>query len=178
VTPCSQLTQKGEPCKNPAAPGSDRCAVHERGRSPLALLTPEVAERLVALIRAGNFEKVAARAAGVAPRTLKLWLQRGRSDREADAPYRELLERVERARAEGEAVHVARIAQAAQEDWRASAWYLERSYPERWGRSSPRPVEEVAPAAQSSVPAEQREVADLFAEVDELAAKRAQRPPL
>jgi hypothetical protein len=101
-------------------PGIDRRAVQVNARpGARSILTAEVADRLVALLRAGNYDAVAARASGVAPRTLREWLQRGRSDRERDEPYCELAARIDRARAEGEAVHVARIAKAAEQDWRA-----------------------------------------------------------
>ena len=33
----------------------------------------------------------------------------------------------------GEAVHVARISHASVDDWRASAWFLERRFPNEWG---------------------------------------------
>jgi hypothetical protein len=138
------------------------------------MLDEETTERICALLRAGNYDGVAARAAGVAPSTFYEWLQRGRTDRAGDEPYRDFRERVVKARAEGEAVHVARIAQAAQEDWHASAWFLERSYPDRWGRVSPRPAggrEPPAPAEPAPVESD-----GVFAELDELARKRAARP--
>jgi hypothetical protein len=148
-------------------PGVTLCAVHVHHRpNPRALLTDAIAARLIALLRAGNYDSTAARACGVGARTVRGWLERGRSDREQDAPYRELLARVEQARAEGEAVHVARIAKAAEEDWRASAWYLERAYPERWGRPQlrePRREQELDDEPEPSV----------FQEVDELARRRS-----
>jgi hypothetical protein len=167
MAPCVVITVKGRPCRRSAMPGVNRCAVHINARPGVrSILTPEVADRLVALLRAGNYDAVAARACGVAPRTFREWQQRGRSDRAADEPYRRLLARVEQARAEGEAVHVARIAKAAEQDWRASAWYLERAFPERWARPQlrePRREPELEDEPEPSV----------FAEVDELARRRA-----
>ncbi|MGZ4254810.1 MAG: hypothetical protein ACXVS6_22675 [Solirubrobacteraceae bacterium] len=61
-----------------------------------------------------------------------------------------------------EPVLVARVAQAAQHNWRAAAWLLERRHPERWGRGA-----EPAPAFPGGDP---------FAEVDELAQRRRGRP--
>jgi hypothetical protein len=166
---CGEPTRKGGTCRRKVVPGGDRCAIHERGEPGWrSMLTPEVAERIVRLLRAGNYDEVAARGAGIAPRTLQEWLQRGRAGEE---PYAELWDAVERARAEGEALHVARIAKAAEDDWHASAWFLERSYPERWGRISPRPY-----MSDESKPEPEKPAAGAFAEVDELARQRAKRP--
>ena len=43
----------------------------------LALLTPELQERIVAALRAGGFPEVAAQAWGVSPRTFRRWMRRG-----------------------------------------------------------------------------------------------------
>jgi hypothetical protein len=62
---------------------------------------------------------------------------------------------------------VAYVASAARTNWRASAWLLERRYPERWA-----PVRRVEPDIPAVV------ADDPFREIDELAAKRrAQREP-
>ena len=92
-------------------------------------LTEERADDLVVLLAAGVPVKVAARAVNVSRRTLDRWLRQD-----------ELRERVKQARAVGpvstEAVTEARLvvllARAAQFDWRAAAWWLERRWPERW----------------------------------------------
>lgn len=96
-------------------------------------LTPEVQERIVSAIRAGNYLETAAAYAGVNQSTLHRWVARGK---EEDAPeeFREFCEAVERARAEAEVRTVALIQQAAPNSWQAAAWYLERSHPKRWAR--------------------------------------------
>jgi hypothetical protein len=171
VSTCGHVTRRGKPCGRKTRPGSDRCGIHERGEQGWrAMLTPEVADRITALLRAGNYDEVAARGAGIAPRTFREWMQRGAEGAEGDEPYAELRERVEKARAEGEALHVARIAKAAEDDWHASAWFLERSYPGRWGRVSPRPFDDYEKPTE-----EEQAARGVFAEVDELARKRAKR---
>jgi hypothetical protein len=61
---------------------------------------------------------------------------------------------------------VAYVAQAARSNWRASAWLLERRYPQRWGP--------VRAQAESDVPVVVSGD-DPFAEVDMLAARRRAR---
>jgi hypothetical protein len=61
---------------------------------------------------------------------------------------------------------VAQVAAGAKTNWRASAWILERRYPERWGM--PRPQDEPQPAPPAGAD-------DPFAEVDQLAARRRAR---
>lgn len=100
-------------------------------------LTPEVQARLVAGIRHGLIDETAATVAGVTPRTLRGWLARGALPGRANAPHRALLAAVEGARAACEGDEVARILLASQRgSWRATAWLLERRYPERWGPPS------------------------------------------
>jgi transposase len=95
-------------------------------------LTEPVTDDLVVLLAAGVPVPVAARSVGVSRRTLDRWLREG-----------ELRERMKQARAVGpvstEAVTEARLvvllARAAQFDWKAAAWWLERRWPERWARA-------------------------------------------
>jgi transposase len=95
-------------------------------------LTPEVHERIVAAVRAGNYAGPAARSAGISEATYYRWLKRG--EEETSGRYRELYEAVRRAEAEAEVEVVARLRKAVPDDWRAGLAFLERRYTERWGR--------------------------------------------
>lgn len=95
-------------------------------------LTPELQERIVQAIRAGNYIETAAAYAGIAKSTLYDWLKRGA--RAKTGKYRAFSDAVQRALAEAEVRDVAIIGKAAQEQWQAAAWRLERKFPERWGR--------------------------------------------
>src|SRR5579859_3222776 len=94
-------------------------------------LDPAMLQKVVDLVRAGNYLEVAATAAGIHRSTLHRWLKHGR-DQERGR-YRRFLTAVEKAHAESEARDVALIAKASGEDWRAAAWRLERKSPRRYG---------------------------------------------
>src|SRR6267142_3601228 len=94
-------------------------------------LDPATTQRIVDLIRAGNYLEVAATAAGIHRSTLYRWLRHGREQKRGR--YRMFLSQVEKAQAEAESRDVALIAKAASEDWRAAAWRLERKAPRRYG---------------------------------------------
>lgn len=87
-------------------------------------LTPEVREKVLVAIRAGNYLEVAARYAGVSRSTLFSWLERGRKARSGQ--FLDFLDAVEGAIAQAEVQAVARISAASQLDWKAAAWLLER----------------------------------------------------
>jgi hypothetical protein len=173
---CVALTAKSEQCRGAAQNGYDRCSFHlglpVGGAHAEAKLTPELRDRLVSLLRAGNYIEVAVRACKISKQTFYVWMRRGASDEIVDAPYRELRELCETARAEGEARNVAHIATAARESWQAAAWLLERQHPDRWGRVSVRLREELNEEAREPAAAADD---DPFAEVDQLAERRAQR---
>src|SRR6267143_1594100 len=94
-------------------------------------LDPATTQRVVDLIRAGNYLEVAATAAGIHRSTLYRWMRHGRDQKRGR--YRRFLNQVEKAQAEAESRDVALIAKAASEDWRAAAWRLERKAPRASG---------------------------------------------
>nr|DAL14497.1 MAG TPA_asm: putative terminase small subunit [Caudoviricetes sp.] len=53
---------------------------------------------------------------------------------EAETLHLTLLERMTAAQARGQMEHIKNIKEQAKEDWRASAWFLERTDPENYGR--------------------------------------------
>lgn len=60
---------------------------------------------------------------------------------ENETAYRSFLYAVEQAEAQGMAQHVKNIRQAGLEDWKASAWFLERRDPENYARRDALKVE-------------------------------------
>lgn len=99
-------------------------------------LTPAVQKRITTSIRQGNYDYVAAGAAGIDVSTFTRWMQRGEDKGEENAPedepYRAFRTEVEKAETEAEAILVARWSRHAVTDWRAARDLLARRHPERW----------------------------------------------
>ncbi len=102
------------------------------------------AEEILNYLRLGLSQEDAATMGGVSESTFYRWRERGEAASqlhdegievpEDEEPYREFWETLTRARVEGEAYHVRIIRDAGMADWRASAWFLERSQPAKYGR--------------------------------------------
>lgn len=108
-------------------------------------LSQEISDQICTALRAGNYQEIAARFAGVSESSYWRWLDRGRTERtriEKDGGepvakefvYYQFACDVDRARAASEVRYVGLIANAAAETWQAAAWWLERSAPAKWGR--------------------------------------------
>lgn len=124
-------------------------AVARRAPKPLGRptkLTDEVQKKILDAVRAGIWLDQAAALAGIAASSLFLWVDKGQRALElADLEERELIgvekvyadfsESLKKARAEAEARNITLVQQAASDGtWQAAAWFLERSFPNRWGR--------------------------------------------
>ena len=105
----------------------------KRHRRP-TVLTPELQEGIVEALNSGCYLEPAAARVGIDKTTLYDWIRRG--VREKTGMYAEFSHAVEKAMAAAETAGIARIRQAAGEDWRAMAWWLERRYQTKWGRKS------------------------------------------
>jgi len=168
---CDATTANGQPCQSAPMHGEDKCVAHIGKVRHQSTMTDEIIDRIVASLRAGNYLTIAVEASEVPRSTFYDWLSRGdpAGSEPRDKPFREMRERVERAKAEGETRNVAVIAKAAANSWQAAAWLLERGSPERWARPSQRGED------SERAPAPVLDVSDPFAAVDELARKRRQR---
>jgi hypothetical protein len=83
-------------------------------------------EALLAALRAGNTREASAGHAGIDRTTLYRWVERDPG----------LRARVEKAEADAEVRFEAQVARAAaDDDWRAAAWWLERRRPKSYGRA-------------------------------------------
>jgi transposase len=96
-------------------------------------LTPERRDDLTLMLAHGVPVGVAARSVGVSARSLRRWLAEGDlRDRVAELRAARSVD-PDASTAQREARLAVLILKASEHDWRASAWWLERRYPERWG---------------------------------------------
>lgn len=95
-------------------------------------LTPERQAQIINAVRAGAYIETAAAAAGINKETLYAWLKRG--NQEPNGIYAAFVEAMHEATAQAEIRDVLTLSKAAADgDWRAAAWRLERKFPKRWG---------------------------------------------
>jgi hypothetical protein len=95
-------------------------------------LTPDLQERIVQFVRSGNYVETAAAAAGIHKDTLYDWLKQGAA--EESGKFRDFSDALQKATAVSETNAVQLITDAAETQWQAAAWRLERKSHERWGR--------------------------------------------
>jgi len=112
-------------------------------RTPL-LLTDDTHERIIGALRLGNYVEHAATYAGISRATLYNWLKKGDAARERrdageelddnEERYARFSEDVDTARAAAIVRNLGIIQQAAQTNWQAAGWFLERTAPQHFGR--------------------------------------------
>lgn len=104
----------------------------ERGRP--SLFTPETRKKILDAINAGNYDYIAAEAAGVCRHTFLGWMKRGRKEKQGE--YWDFFNAVTAATKEVETRVVAGVLAAGLGDPKQWQWWLERKCPERWGRDT------------------------------------------
>ena len=104
--------------------------------NPMCKLTKEVKDCIVQNVKNGNYLSVAAQCAGIDRSTHNRWMNRGRveSDAGEDTEFSQYFKEIMQARAFAEADNVLVIRNASRDTWQAAAWWLERTFPDRWGR--------------------------------------------
>ena len=95
-------------------------------------MTKETQAKIVEAVRAGAYIETASAFAGIDKASLYAWMKRGNA--QTKGIYREFLNAIEKAFADSELRDIMNIGNAAKENWQASAWRLERRFPDRWGR--------------------------------------------
>lgn len=88
----------------------------------------ERAQAMLEALRGGNYIETAASYAGIDDSTYRRWLQR------EEPEFRAFRAAVKKAQADAEVRNVGIVLKAAPTHWQAAAWWLERSFPDRYGR--------------------------------------------
>lgn len=95
-------------------------------------LTADIQNKIIEAIRAGAYVETAAAYAGINKTTFYDWLKKGAR---GEAPaFVEFSNAVQKALASSEMRDIVTITKAAESQWQAAAWRLERKHPNRWGR--------------------------------------------
>ena len=95
-------------------------------------LTPKLIEEAYELLKEGHYARTVSQYLGIPEGTWYRWLSEG--EQEEEGLRREFREAVKRAETEAEIRNVKFIQDAAITDWKAAMTYLERKFPDRWGR--------------------------------------------
>ena len=120
-------------------------------------LTQDKIDEICNWLKLGYYQEDAATMAGISTSTDYDWMKKGdeaQKDLESGDPsslpaleedsevevinmYSEFSDSIKRARAEAEGAHIRNIRKAADNGtWQASAWFLERSFAQKWGKRS------------------------------------------
>ena len=115
----------------------------ERRTGRPSKLTAELQAKIVKHLEDGLFIQNAAALCGIHVDSIMTWRKRGDDAAKAmakgeqvkasDRRFVDFAEAVARARAKAEQAAMIEIQVAARKDWNAARWYLERSYPDRYG---------------------------------------------
>jgi hypothetical protein len=94
--------------------------------------TPETQVEIVRIIKGGNYRCVAAEACGVAERTFAEWMAKG--EEFPDSDFGKFRQAVIAAENHAEMGMVSAVNVGALTDPKHAEWWLERKFPDRWGR--------------------------------------------
>lgn len=100
------------------------------GRKPK--LTKELIAEAEKWIKAGNYTTTVCQYLGIHQSTWYKWMQQG--EKAKSGLKREFFDRIKKAESHSEMRNVQLIQQAGNETWQAAAWYLERKFPDKWGK--------------------------------------------
>lgn len=135
---------------------------------------------IVRSIKSGSYATVAAGAAGISASTFRNWMERGEMEEARidegfdpnpdEKKYLDFKKDVETARAQAEINAVKAVKMSAENGtWQAAAWYLERSFPQRWARNR---IEEIIEEKDNADP--QLALTKLLARLEAMDARSEQ----
>jgi transposase len=102
-------------------------------------LNDEVKDKLVAAIAQGNYYEAACGYVGIDYRTFRNWMTEG--EQATDGIYFQFFHAIKKAEAHAELKMVQEWQKHTPNNWQAIATFMERRYPDRWGRKDRTQVE-------------------------------------
>lgn len=96
-------------------------------------LTKELIKEAEKLIKLGNFARNVCKYLNIDESTWYRWLREGKNSSENSLKY-QFYHTIKKAEAIVEIRHLNIIQNAAKKNWHAAAWFLERRYPDKWGK--------------------------------------------
>jgi len=108
-------------------------------------LTPELQSKICKYIEDGNYAIHACNAVGISKAIFYQWLKQGELDIDTgkNSKFQDFVYSIKEAEAKAITANVKNIRTAAREgEWTASAWFLERKYPDLFGKRQVEPVVE------------------------------------
>lgn len=134
-------------------------------------LTPAVQERLLEAIKAGSYYEEAAAYAGITYQTFRNWMIAG--EKAKSGLQFEFFEAVTRAEAEAVVAAQKLWRSAFDADWRAIQAWMERRYPDRWGRKDRVSIESMKRAEAEKIAREQGlDLEEVLVAIDAILAGR------
>lgn len=99
-------------------------------------LNEELINRAAELVNAGHYDNTVFTCLGIGETTWYRWINLGEEDflNGKNTIVAKFWESVSKARAAAEIRNLEIVQTAANDDWKAAAWFLERKYNEKWGR--------------------------------------------
>jgi transposase-like protein len=97
--------------------------------------TEEIKARICEALRVGASLEHTAKYIGVSRRTLSRWIERAQNETE-DGELRQFHQQLEKARADLVIALLLKINHAANKNWKAAVWMLERLHPKLYGRAA------------------------------------------
>jgi len=101
-------------------------------------LTPELIEKIAALVEAGNFPEIASKACGIAPQIYRSWIKRGEGRDRKSPPSQEYVNfanRMEEAEAIAETKYVQLVKDGSPKDPSLALKFLSRRFKDRWSET-------------------------------------------
>ena len=149
-----------------AQPPAQRGRPFGSGSKAEQILTPELLERIGALLLEGQFRETVADFLGIHRTTWWRWEQLG--EQHPDSIYG-IFCNVTRAAIAGAEIDTIRAIRRGGNDWSARAWIAERRFPQRWGKRVEITVRQEAERLAQEIPG--CTAADLIAEAEAIAAR-------